>query len=203
MMRSALLHTFVAACCVAGACARAPSVRVEAHPVDGTRPPEWALRCLYEGFVPPVKTQWKFPSGVKQIGWGVPQDEPIELVQPPERQPTWAQCTVTGADGTSTHAVHSLVPIAIGAAPTTAKVGELLIVRGAGFGSEPNHGDGLYLVPSWGRALVADATCKGASWSDATVSACVPPAARGRTLSVRVQSAETLAVAPKPLVVAP
>jgi len=203
MLRKALLPTLMAACALAGACSRAPSVRIEGHPVDGTRPTLWLLRCIADGFVAPVKTQWKLAVGVKPVGGNVPLDESTTIVQPPERMPAWAQCTVTGADGTSTHAVHSLTPIAIGAAPTTAKVGELLLVRGSGFGNEPNRGDGVWLVPPWGRALAADATCKRATWSDAAVSACVPAAARGRTWSVRVQSADTLAIAPKPLVVAP
>jgi hypothetical protein len=58
-------------------------------------------------------------------------------------------------------------------------------------------------VPAWGAAVVADASCKGAAWSPAAVSACVPAAARGRTFAVRVQANEELASAPKPLVVAP
>ena len=203
MLRSALLPILVAACCVAGACSRAPSVRVEAHPVEGTHPAQWALRCVADGLKPPVKVQWRFPAGVKQIGWGVPQDEPVELVQPPERQATWAECAATGSDNVLVRATHSLVPIAVGAAPATAKAGELITVRGSGFGATPNLDDRIWLVPPFGRAFSADASCKGATWSDAAVTACVPAAARGRSWQVRVQAADTLAIAPKPLVVAP
>ncbi len=188
--------------CAAGACARTPSVRVEGHRLDGPRPPQWVLRCRADGLKPPVKYQWRFPSGVKQIGWGSLQDEPNELVQPPEGPPTWAECAATGADGVVVRASHSLVPLLVSAAPATAKAGELIVVRGAGFGPSPSGGDGIWLVPAWGPALPA-ASCKGAAWSEAAVSACVPPAARGRTWQLRVQSNEELAIAPKPLVVAP
>ena len=178
-------------------------MRVEGHVVEGTRPPQWALRCLADGLKEPVKLQWRFPAGVKQIGGGAPQDEAIELVQPPERNISWAECAATGADGVTVRASHALEPIAIGAAPTTARVGELITVRGGGFGPTANPDDAVWLVPPWGHALAADATCKGAVWGDAAVSVCVPKEARGRTWLVRVQSSETLATAPKPLVVAP
>jgi len=203
MLRSALFPILVAACCVAGACTRVPSVRVEAHPVDGTRPTQWALRCYTSGLREPVKVQWRFPAGVKQIGWGVPQDEPVELVQPPDKQTTWAECAATGADNTVVRATHSLLPIAVASAPVTAKVGELITVRGSGFGPSANVEDHLWLMPSWGRAFAADSSCKGAGWNDGAVSACVPPMARGRSWQLRVQAADTLALAPKPLVVAP
>ncbi|HEX9101936.1 MAG TPA: hypothetical protein VF997_07025 [Polyangia bacterium] len=177
-------------------------MRVEGHRLDGPRPPQWVLRCRAEGLKPPVKVQWRFPAGVKQIGWGVPQDEPSELVQPPENAAAWAECSATGADGVVVRATHSMVPLSVGAAPATAKPGELITVRGAGFGPSPAGSDGLWLVPFWGAALPAD-RCKGAAWSEAAVSACVPAAARGRTFELRVQSNEELAIAPKPLVVAP
>lgn len=203
MLRSALrLSLFIAAAGLAGACSRAPSLRVEAHALDGTRPPQWVLRCETQNFKGPVKVQWRFPAGVKQIGWGTPQDEPTELVQPPETTASWGECTATGADGVVLRASHSMVPISISAAPATAKVGELFVVRGAGFGPSPSGEDGIWLVPPRGAAIAAD-NCKGASWGEAAVSACVPAAARGRTWLVRVQSNETLATAQKPLVVAP
>jgi hypothetical protein len=203
MLRSALHHLLlIAACSFAGACSRAPSLRVEAHALDGTRPPQWVLRCAARRLKEPVKYQWRFPPGVKQIGWGTPQDEPTELVQPPETNATWGECTATGADGVVLRASHSMVPPSVSAAPATAKVGELIVVRGAGFGPAPSREDGIWLVPSWGAALPSDA-CKGASWGEAAVSACVPAAARGKTWLVRVQSNETLVTAPKPLVVAP
>ena len=178
-------------------------MRVEAHALDGTRPPEWVLRCRADGLKPPVKTQWRFPAGVKQIGWGVPQDEPAELVQPPELVPAWGECTATGDDKRSVRATHAMVPLSVTAAPERAKVGELVTVRGTGFGPAAAGEDGVWLVPAWGAALVADATCKGAAWTPVSVSACIPAAARGRTFAVRVQANEELATAAKPLAVAP
>ena len=160
------------------------------------------LRCRADGLKRPVKHHWRLPAGVRQIGWGVLDDEANELVQPPERQAAWAECTATGDDGVVVRATHSLVPLAVTAAPTTARPGELITVRGAGFGPSASDGDAIWLVPAFGPSLRATA-CKGAAWSEAAVSACVPPAARGRTWQVRVQSNEELAAAPKPLVVAP
>jgi hypothetical protein len=177
-------------------------VRVEAHRLDGPRPPQWVLRCRADGLEPPVKYQWRFPAGVKQIGWGSLQDEANELVQPPDKPAAWGECTATGSDGVAVRVSHSLVPLAVSAAPVTAKAGELITVRGAGFGPSASGEDGIWLVPPWGRALRA-VDCKGAAWSEAAVSACVPAGARGRTFALRVQSNESLALAPKPLVVAP
>jgi len=203
MLRSALhLQILLSVAVSVGACSRAPSLRVEAHPLDGTRPPQWVLRCQARGLKEPVKYQWRFPAGVKQIGWGAPQDEPTELVQPPELAASWGECAATGADGVVLRAAHSMMPPSVSAAPQTARVGELVVVRGAGFGPSPSGEDGIWLVPSWGAAIRAE-SCKGAAWGDAAVSACVPAAARGKRWLVRVQSNETLVTAPKPLVVAP
>ena len=200
-MRSALFQILLAACLFAGACARVPSVRVEAHAVEGTRPTLWALRCFADGLKPPVKLEWKLSAGVKPVAGG-PQNEPVDFVQPPGNS-AWAECAATGADGKVARATHALAPIALTAAPATAKPGELITVRGAGFGPSPNADDQVWLVPPFGRAFAADASCKGAAWSDTLVSACVPAAARGRTWQLRVQAADTLAIAPKPLTVAP
>ena len=73
-------------------------------------------------------------------------------MQPPERNVSWAECTATGADGVVLHASHALEPIAISAAPATAKVGELIAVRGGGFGPSANPEDAVWLVPPWGTA---------------------------------------------------
>src|SRR4051794_9855336 len=110
MLRSALLFPtlVIAASCLAGGCSRVPSLRVDAHALDGPRPPQWVLRCEAHGLKEPVKYQWRFPAGVKQIGWGVPQDEPTELVQPPENAAAWAECAATGADGTVLRRSHSM-----------------------------------------------------------------------------------------------
>lgn len=177
-------------------------MRVEAHRLDGPRPPQWVLRCRADGLKPPVKYLWRFPSGVRQIGTGPLQDEWNELVQPPDSPPTWAECTATGADGVVVRATHSLVPLTVSVASVTAKVGELITARGTGFGPSASGADGIWLVPAWGAALPAE-PCKGAAWGETAVSACVPAAARGRTWQLRVQSNEQLVVAPKPLVVAP
>ena len=205
-LRAALsLPALVVACCAAGACARAPapSVRVEARRLDGPRPPQLVLRCHADGLKPPVKLQWRFSAGVRQIGAGAPTDEAVALAQPPERGVAWAECAATGADGVVVRGSHSLSPLLIGAAPATAKPGELVTVHGGGFGPALGDGDGLWLVPRWGRALPADSSCKGAAWGETAVSACVPEAARGRTFALRVQTVDGLAIAPRPLVVAP
>jgi hypothetical protein len=101
------------------------------------------------------------------------------------------------------HATRSLLAPAISAAPVAAKVGELVTVRGSGFGPEPIAGDGVWLVPARGASRVAEATCKGAAWSDTAVSACVPPSARGGVWQLRVQAGGELALAATPLSVAP
>ncbi|HEY2747004.1 MAG TPA: hypothetical protein VGL86_20415 [Polyangia bacterium] len=201
-LRSALFPILVAACCVAGACTRVPSVRVEAHAVEGTRPTLWALRCFADGLPPPVKLSWRLSPGAKPVA-GAPQDEPVDFVQPPGRDVAWAECAATGADNKTVRATHSLVAIAVNAAPAAAKAGALVTVRGSGFGPWANADDRLWLVPPWGRAFAADSSCKGAAWTDAAVTACVPAAARGKSWQLRVQAADTLAIAPKPLVVAP
>jgi hypothetical protein len=210
-LRAALLaHAFavpcvLVACCALGACGRArvASVRVEARRLDGPRPAQWALRCRSDGLKPPVALQWRFSAGVKQVGPGVPSDEPVVLLQPPERGLAWAECAATGADGVIARGARSLAALSVSAAPATAKAGELVTVRGGGFGPSPSAGDGIWLVPSWGAALPADGSCKGAAWSDGAVSACVPAGARGRAWQVRVQISNEVALAPKPLVVAP
>ena len=134
----------------------------------------------------------------------MPSDEPTALVQPPELGASWAECAATGADKVVARAAHSLTPLAITAAPATAKVGELVTVRGSGFGPAPAGGDGIWLVPPGrGTARPADAACKGAAWSDAVVSACVPSSARGAGWQLRVQVGDELALAPRQLMVAP
>ncbi|MGZ3440786.1 MAG: hypothetical protein ACXVDD_14785 [Polyangia bacterium] len=203
MLRAALFSHLLLTTLVAGGCSRTPSVRVEARRLDGPRPPQVSLRCRATGLKPPVKYQWRFPAGVRQIGWGVPQDEPTELVEPPASGVAWAECAATGDDKKTVRATHSLAPLAVSAAPARAKVGELVTVRGSGFGPSPNEGDGIWLVPRFGAARAADVACKGASWSEVALSACVPPSARGASWQLRVQAAGELAVAAQPLVVAP
>ena len=171
--------------------------------LDGPRPRQLVFRCRAQGLKPPVKYAWRFPAGVRQIGWGVATDEPFALEQPPDKGVAWAECTATGDDKVVVRASHSMAPLAIRAAPATAKVGELVTLHGSGFGPSPSAGDGIWLVPRWGRALAADTSCKGAAWSEVAVSACVPAAARGAAWQLRVQTSDELAQAPRPLVVAP
>jgi hypothetical protein len=203
MLRAALLPQLLFLALLASACSRAPVVRVEAHRLDGPRPPQVALRCRVEGGKAPLKYQWRFAAGVKQIGWTPPSDEPVVLVQAAEPVAGWAECAATIDDKLILRAAHSLAPLTVSAAPATAKVGELVTVRGSGFGPSPGGGDGIWLVPSRGAARLADHACKGATWADAAISACVPASARGAAWQLRVQSGGELAGAPKPLTVAP
>jgi hypothetical protein len=98
MLRAALVSVLFLAALVTHGCSRAPSVRMELHRLDGPRPPQLALRCRQEGLKPPVAWKWRFPAAVKQIGWGVPSDEAVVLVQSTEPAPSWAECTATGDD---------------------------------------------------------------------------------------------------------
>lgn len=175
-------------------------MHVEAHPLDGTRPQLWFCRCRAEGLKAPVKYQWRFAPGLKPVANG-PQDEPFALVQP--GLAGWVECTATGDDKVSARAAHATLPLTVSAAPVAAKVGELITVRGVGLAPTAANEDGIWLVPARGAAIVADSSCKGASWTPLAVSACVPAAARGRTFAVRLQANEELASAAKPLVVAP
>lgn len=203
MLRAALLLPLLFVALLASACARTPTVRVEARRLDGPRPPQLLLRCRVDGAKGLIKYQWRFSAGVKQIGWSVPSDEATALVQPAEPAAGWAECAATIDDKLTLRAAHSLAPLTIATAPPTAKAGELVTVRGGGFGPLPGDGDGIWLVPRRGAALPADHACKGATWNETVMSACVPASARGAAWQLRVQVGAELALAPKPLTVAP
>jgi hypothetical protein len=188
-------------------CAGSPSARITERRLDGPRPAQAIIRCVIDGrLAPPVKIIWKLHPDVKQIGWDVPSlDETALLVQIPDRGPAWAECVAWGRDGVTVKAERALTPPAIASAPAKVKAGELVTVRGSGFGRVRGDGDGIYLVPPWGAARPLDSACKGAAWSDASVSGCLSPSLAASLpagpLELRVQAADELARAPQPLVV--
>lgn len=183
------------------ACTRTPSVRVEARRLDGPRPPQVALRCRATGLPGPIKYAWRFAAGVKTLGWSVPTDEPVALVQLPDpvSTPVWAECAATGDNGVVARAAHALTPPVIAVASTKARAGEVVTARGSGFGPSRNDDDALWFVPSWGRARAADHACKGATWSDTSVSACLPPSLPPGRWQLRVQAGGELATAAAPV----
>jgi hypothetical protein len=200
-MRAALALSVV----VLGGCARPPAVHVSVRRLDGPRPPEVVLRCHADGLKPPIKYQWHLGPLAKQVGWSAPTDEPALLAQIPEAPPpgsVWAECVATGDDHVTVRASRALVPAAIAAAPTRARPGELVTVRGSGFGPTRNLDDAIYFVPAWGAARAADHACKGASWSDGVVSACVPRDLAPGPWELRVQVGGELAIARAPVGVA-
>jgi len=185
-------------------CAGSPSARISERRLDGPRPPQAIIRCDTEGLPPPVKIAWKLPNEVKQVGWGVPsENETALLIQVPDSG-GWAQCTATGKDGVVAKAERALSPPAITVAPAKLKPGDKVTVRGSGFGRTRGPDDAVYLVPAWGAALPLDHQCKGAEWSDAAITACVPPSlpSLAGPLQLRVQVGDELALAPAPLVAA-
>jgi hypothetical protein len=203
MLRAALLPQLLFAALLSSACSRAPAIRVEARRLDGPRPAQLVLRCRVAGLKPPVKYQWRYAAGIRQAGATLPSDESVVLMTASDSPTAWAECAATSADDKLTlRAAHSLAPLTISATPAAAKVGELVTVRGGGFGPQPADGDGIWLVSARGKALAAD-NCKGAAWGETAVSACVPTAARGAAWQLRVQVGGDLALAPKPLTVAP
>jgi hypothetical protein len=204
-LRTALaFHAFFAVVLLlAGGCRRAPSVRIEARRLDGPRPTQVALRCRASGLARPIKYTWKFSAGVKTIGWSVPTDEPVTLVQPPDAGAAWAECAAAGNDGVIVRALHALAPPLVAASPPSARAGQLIAVRGSGFGSARNEDDAIWLVPSWGRARPADHACKGAAWTDGNITACVPATLPPGRWQLRVEAGGELAGAATPLEVTP
>jgi hypothetical protein len=179
------------------ACARPPAAHISVRRLDGPRPPQVAARCRVDGLKPPIKYQWRFAPGAKQIAWGVPSDEPAALVQLPDAGAAWAECVATGEGDVTVRAGASLIAPSIASAPASVKVGDVVTVRGAGFGPSRNEDDALWFVPAFGAARAADHACKRASWSDTAVSACVPPL-DGGPWQLRVQAADALALATSP-----
>jgi hypothetical protein len=199
-MRAALLVSAI----LVGGCSRPPAAQLTQRRLDGPRPPQLMLRCRATGLKPPVKYAWRFAPSVRQVGWQVPVDEAAMLVTIPDTPPlpVWAECTATGEDKVEVRASRSLVAPTVTIASAAAHGGELVSVRGEGFGPQRSAGDGLWLVPGWGRARALDHACKGASWSDSVVIACVPPSLSG-TYELRLQTGGELASAPAPTVVKP
>jgi hypothetical protein len=182
-------------------CAGSPSARISERRLDGPRPTQAIIRCETEGLKPPVKIAWKLPNDVKQVGWGVPSDEPALLVTPPEKG-GWVECTATGKDGVVVKAGRTLERPAVSGAPAKIKPGEAITVRGSGFGRARQPDDTVYLVPAWGAALALDNKCKGAEWGDTIITACVPPSLPSPgPWQLRVQAGGELALAGTPIVV--
>jgi hypothetical protein len=188
-----------------GGCTRTPLAHISQRRLDGPRPPQVMLRCRVSGLVPPIKYTWRFAPSLKQVGWNVPVDESVMLMTVPDApmgQAPWAECTAVGAGNVEVRASRALVSPAVTAAPLVARGGELINVRGSGFGPARNRDDAVWLVPAWGRARALDHACKGAVWTDSQVMACVPTSLTG-TWRLRVQAAGELAIAPMPVKVAP
>jgi hypothetical protein len=186
-------------------CSRAPAAHISVRRLEGPRPPQVLARCRVEGLARPIQYQWKLAPGVRAVGWNAPLTEATVLVQLADNTSgnAWAECSATGGDQRTARATASLVPPRIAGAPikTTARPGELVAVRGGGFGPVRSDGDGLYFVSPRGDVHAADRGCAGASWSDAVVSACVPPSLAAGSWQLRVQAGEELALLATPLVV--
>jgi hypothetical protein len=209
MARSALLRTifglsrFAVVALLTTGCSRAPDGEISLRRLEGPRQPHFVLRCEVQDLQPPIHYQWRFSPSVKTVG-NVPTTEAATLVSAPEPPSgLFAECTATDANNRMVQRSRALAVPAIGAAPASARVGELISVRGSGFGPSRNPGDALWFVPPRGAARAADHACKGASWADAVITACVPPSVRGGRWQLRVQAADDLGLAPTPTAVAP
>lgn len=200
-----LLGTFVAF-----GCSRVPTARIAVRRLEGPRPPQVLARCLVEGLPHPIQYQWKLAPGLHGVGWNMPMTEATILVQLPPNADggavAWAECSATGGSDKAKRVVKAtaaLVPPRIASAPTSARPGDLVSVRGSGFGPARGDSDGLYFVSLRGDVRAADGSCAGAAWADAAVSACVPASMpAGSRWQLRVQAGEELALALAPLVVA-
>jgi hypothetical protein len=201
-MRAALrLLVLVAAS--TGGCHRPPHARIAVRRLDGPRPPQAEVRCLVDGLGAHPTYQWKLSPGLRGVGWNVPTDEPWLLVQlqgdsaPPGG--SWAECDAADDAGRAARAAVSLFAPVIGSWPRTlvGRAGELVTVRGSGFGPARGDDDQLYFVGPRRAPFPADFACKGASWSDAAVSACVPAGGLGAgAWTLRVQASGALGLAP-------
>src|SRR5438309_897825 len=143
-MRAALLLSAI----LVGGCSRPPAAQITQRRLDGPRPPQVMLRCRTTGLEPPVKYAWRFAAPVKQVGWLVPVDEQAFLVTVPDPppQPLWAECTATGGGNVEVRASRALVAPSVKGAPARARAGELVSVRGEGFGPSRSTGDAVWLV---------------------------------------------------------
>lgn len=162
-------------------------------------------RCLTRGLSPPIHYLWKLGPGLTPVGAGAPRDEgAVMLAISRSAKAMSIACTAIDAAGASLSAQSSLDPISIRAVqPPSAAHPRLLTITGTGFGAKPEGDDGVYLVPLRGPALRADVGCPGAGWKDSELRACAPAEAIGRSLQIRVESGERLAIAPGPPLLLP
>jgi hypothetical protein len=173
---------------------RAPRAHLAVERLPGGRPELVLLRCQSSGLKKP-RYDWTLGSSVHQVGWGAPRDEQAMFVSIDGKAaaPGLAvSCRVSDEQGASAEDATSLAPIAIKSATAPKKAGDPIVVEGSGFGAKPGDDGALWLVPSRGDRRAADQTCKGASWSDARITACPPAGATGR-YELRVESGGRLA----------
>lgn len=173
----------------------APRARIAVERLPGTRPELVVLRCQVLGLEKP-KYDWTIGANVHQVGWGAPRDEAALFVSLDKGAPANLQvsCRASEEGGRSVEAATSLAPIAIKSASAPKRAGEPVIVEGSGFGGRPLDGDALWLVLPRGGRVALDHACKAASWSDAKITACLPPEPPGR-YELRLQSGGRLAAA--------
>jgi hypothetical protein len=172
---------------------RAPraSLQVERY---GGKPEMVLLRCRVSGVSHP-RYEWTIGNALHTVGWSPPRDQPALLVtldakaQPPALA---ASCRATGDDGVIAEAATELAPISVRTVTPPKRPGEPLSVEGGGFGANRGADDALWLRPEGGARVAADHACKGASWSDGKILACLPPGMNGR-IDVRVESGGRLA----------
>src|SRR5581483_11593151 len=166
----------------------APRARIAVERLPGTRPELVLLRCQAIGLKKP-KYEWTIGSSVHQVGWGAPRDEAALFVSLDKGAPAnlSVSCRASEEGGRSLEASTSLAPIAIKSASAPKRAGDLVVVEGSGFGAKPLDGDALWLIPPRGNRVPLDHACKGASWTDAKITACLPAQPPGR-YELRLQS---------------
>jgi hypothetical protein len=201
-MRAALIFVFALSL---GGCDRPPTARLSVRRLDGPRPPQVVVRCLADGLKRPLTYRWTFSPGVKPGGWSAPTDEPALLLQLPDVSPPggeWATCDVASDDKRSLRATASLLPPHISDVPRAVRArggGDVVTVRGSGFGSVRGPADGVFLASGAGKLVAADHACAEAAWSEQSVSACVPPSLPAGPWQLRLQVGDELALATAPL----
>jgi hypothetical protein len=180
------LCVIVAACAIAGCARRA---RIEVTRIPGTNPPSAIVRCRAVGLTV-ARVSWSLGAMVRTLGVG-PKDESALRVQwTPTASPAalGIACTVEDAAGQKLSAAASMAKLELTRATVA---GGVVTVEGSGLGARVGSEDGVWLL-SGGRALRADAACKGASWDDKKIVACAPLGVTGRA-ELRVASGGRLA----------
>jgi hypothetical protein len=157
----------------------APRARIAVERLPGTRPELVVLRCQALGLKKP-HYDWTFGASVHQVGWGAPRDEAALFVSLDKGPPALLSVSCRASEekeqgGRSVDAATSLAPIVFKSATAPKRIGELVVVEGSGFGGKPLDGDALWLIPPRGDRLALDHGCKGAAWTDAKITACLPP----------------------------